>query len=74
MGHWSAPIRSSTSQPSPPLLDVAPHLTAIRAEIAEASARARRDPAEVTIVAVTKGHAVERARAALAAGLADLGE
>ena len=55
-------------------LDIAPGLAAIRAAIAEACARAGRDPAEVTVVAVTKGHPVERARAALAAGLADLGE
>ena len=50
------------------------HLAAICGEIAEACERAGRDPAEVTLVAVTKGHPVERARAALAAGLAELGE
>jgi hypothetical protein len=57
--------------PSPSL---SPHLAAVRSAIAEACAHVGRDPAEVTIVAVTKGHPVERARAALAAGLAALGE
>jgi PLP dependent protein len=49
-------------------------LAEVRFALAEACARSGRDPAEVTIVAVTKGHPIERARAALAAGLADLGE
>jgi pyridoxal phosphate enzyme (YggS family) len=42
--------------------------------IADACARAGRDPAEVTLVAVTKTVAAERVRAAVAAGLAVLGE
>jgi pyridoxal phosphate enzyme (YggS family) len=42
--------------------------------IADACARVGRDPAEVTLVAVTKTVAVERARAAVAAGLTILGE
>jgi pyridoxal phosphate enzyme (YggS family) len=58
----------------PPSHAITPRLTAVRAEIAETCARVGRDPALVTIVAVTKGHPIERARDALAAGLADLGE
>jgi pyridoxal phosphate enzyme (YggS family) len=42
--------------------------------IARAAESAGRDPAEVTLVAVTKGHPVEAVRAALGAGLLDLGE
>ncbi len=57
-----------------PSVDLVPALTSLRAEIAEACARAGRGADEVTIVAVTKGHPVARARDALAAGLADLGE
>lgn len=43
-------------------------------EIREAALRAGRDPQEVTLVAVTKGHPVEALRAALEAGIRDLGE
>jgi pyridoxal phosphate enzyme (YggS family) len=49
-------------------------VAAIRARIAAAAARAGRSAAEVTIVAVTKGHPLERAREAALAGLPDLGE
>ena len=58
----------------PPVLDVGPALAALRCELAEACASAGRPADAVTVVAVTKGHPVERARDALAAGLADLGE
>jgi hypothetical protein len=49
-------------------------LEAVRARIAAAARRAGRDPAAITIVAVTKGHPLATARAALAAGLPDIGE
>ena len=49
-------------------------VAAVRWRIAAAAARAGRSPDEVGIVAVTKGHPLERAREAAAAGLADLGE
>lgn len=49
-------------------------LPAVRDQIAEAATSVGRDPAEITVVAVTKGHPVEACRAALAAGLTDLGE
>jgi pyridoxal phosphate enzyme (YggS family) len=49
---------------------VAARLAAVRAQILAAG----RDPADVTIVAVTKGHGPDAARAALANGLLDLGE
>ena len=51
-------------------MNVAP----VRSRIAAAAARVGRSPDEVRIVAVTKGQALERAREAAAAGLADLGE
>ena len=44
------------------------------ARIREAALRAGRDPGEVRLIAVTKGHPVEAVQAALAAGLTDLGE
>lgn len=44
------------------------------ADIAEACARIGRDPAEVTLVAVSKTVTAERLRAAVAAGLTTLGE
>jgi PLP dependent protein len=46
----------------------------VRSRIAAAAARAGRAPDEVRIVAVTKGHPLERAREAASAGLLDLGE
>src|SRR4051812_22518155 len=50
------------------------HLEAVRARIAAAAARAGRDPADVTIVAVTKTHPVSAVQEAFDAGLPDVGE
>jgi hypothetical protein len=50
--------------------DVSERLAGFRERIAAASA----DPAEVTVVAVTKGFGSDAVRAALAAGLVDIGE
>jgi hypothetical protein len=49
-------------------------LTAVRGRIAAAAARAGRRADGVTIIAVTKGHPVERVREAAGAGLLDVGE
>ena len=49
-------------------------VAAVRARLAAAAARAGRSAADVRLVAVTKGHPLERAREAAAAGLTDLGE
>jgi hypothetical protein len=46
----------------------------VRARIAEACARTGRDPSEVTLVAVAKGRSAPEVRAAIAAGVADIGE
>jgi len=46
----------------------------ILARIARAAERARRDPSEIALLAVTKTHPVEVVRAAVAAGLARFGE
>ena len=53
---------------------IAANLAAVRERIAAACERARRDPAEVTIVGVTKTHPPEVVEEALAAGLTDIGE
>jgi hypothetical protein len=53
---------------------IATRLEAVRARIAAACERAGRDPAEVTIVGVTKTHPVEAVEEALTAGQVDLGE
>lgn len=50
------------------------HLEPIRERIAEAALRAGRDPAGISIVAVTKGHPVTAVGEAVAAGLLDIGE
>jgi pyridoxal phosphate enzyme (YggS family) len=49
-------------------------IRAVRDRIAEACAASGRDPAEVTLVAVTKGHPLGAVELAARAGLEDLGE
>ncbi|WP_137178986.1 YggS family pyridoxal phosphate-dependent enzyme [Roseomonas sp. AR75] len=56
------------------MTDIARNLAAIRARIAEACARANRDPAGVGLVAVSKTHPAEAVVAALAAGQTVFGE
>lgn len=46
----------------------------ITARVADACARAGRDPADVTIIAVSKTHPADAIRAAFAAGATDFGE
>ena len=55
-------------------MDVAERLARVRGEIAAAARAAGRDPATVTLVAVSKTMPVERVREALAAGQATFGE
>lgn len=57
-----------------PLPDVRERLERVRARVAEAAARAGRDPAEVTIVAIAKTFPPEMIRAVVDAGVADIGE
>lgn len=54
--------------------DIAANAAAVRDRIAAAAARSGRDAAAVTLIAVTKTFPVGVCEAALAAGLADLGE
>jgi pyridoxal phosphate enzyme (YggS family) len=54
--------------------DLAARIAAARLAVAEAAARAGRDPASVRIVAVTKAFPAAAVAAALAAGLTDIGE
>ncbi len=49
-------------------------LGAVRDRIARAAERSGRTPADITIVAVTKSHPIERVKEAVAAGLLDIGE
>ena len=53
---------------------IASRLAVVREHIAAACDRAGRDPAEVTIVGVTKTHPPSLVEEALAAGLTDIGE
>lgn len=53
---------------------LAARLDVVRGRIAAACGRAGRDPAEVTLIAVSKTHPLESVREALAAGATDLGE
>ncbi len=53
---------------------VAARVEEVRGRIARAALAAGRDPADVTLIGVTKTHPPEVARAAIAAGVADLGE
>jgi pyridoxal phosphate enzyme (YggS family) len=54
--------------------DIAANLARIRDRIAAAAQRAGRDPAAITLVAVTKTHPAEVVRRAAEAGLTDVGE
>lgn len=54
--------------------DLPSNIAAVRARIAHAAAEARRDPAGITLVVVTKTHPPERIAEAIAAGAHDLGE
>jgi pyridoxal phosphate enzyme (YggS family) len=53
---------------------IAARLAAVRARIARAADRARRDPASVTLVAVSKTFGADHVRAAADAGQVDFGE
>jgi PLP dependent protein len=53
---------------------IAERVAAVRQRIARAAARAGRQPAEITLVAVSKTHPPERVREAFAAGLRNFGE
>jgi pyridoxal phosphate enzyme (YggS family) len=53
---------------------IADNLTAVRSRIAEAAKRSGRDPASVTLVAVSKTFDAERVRAAWEAGQREFGE
>ena len=55
-------------------LDVSENYGAVRDRVADACRRARRDPTEVTLVAVSKGMAAAAVRAAADAGARDFGE
>lgn len=54
--------------------DITARLAVVRKRIGEAAGRAGRAPREVRILAVTKAHGKDLVRAALEAGLTDLGE
>ncbi|HEY0302542.1 MAG TPA: YggS family pyridoxal phosphate-dependent enzyme [Rhizomicrobium sp.] len=56
------------------MVDVAANVTAVRARIAAAATRVGRDPAGVRLLAVSKTKPAALVRAALAAGITDVGE
>jgi pyridoxal phosphate enzyme (YggS family) len=57
-----------------PLSSIAERVAAVRAEMLRACERARRDPASVALVGVTKGHPLEVVDEAIGAGLSEFGE
>ncbi|MPY71878.1 MAG: YggS family pyridoxal phosphate-dependent enzyme [Alphaproteobacteria bacterium] len=65
---------TETAASPPGLDDVAVRLDAVKARIAAAAREAGRDPAAVTLVAVSKTHPAAAVRAALAAGHRVFGE
>ena len=70
-----APARAMTDSPTPISTDeIADNLEKVKARIESAAGAAGRDGADVTLVAVTKGHDAAAARAALAAGHRVFGE
>ena len=66
-----------TAEPGPPhdrAAELAANLAAVRSRVAAACAGAGRDPAEVTLVAVTKTFGVDDVRRLVDLGVTDLGE
>lgn len=65
-----------TRQPATPTPDATPdaRLAQVHAEIARAAALARRDPADVTLIAVSKTHGAAAIAPLIAAGQRDFGE
>ncbi len=59
---------------SDPSRQISDRLLAVRQRMAEAAVRSGRDPANITLVAVSKTHSAERVRAAAAAGQLLFGE
>lgn len=55
-------------------MTIAAQIQTLHAEIAQACAKARRKPSELTIVAVSKTHPVSKIKEAVAAGIRDIGE
>src|SRR3989304_1941011 len=62
------------SEPATPTADVASRLASVRARIAAAARAAKRDPAAIQLVAVTKTFGPEAIEPALAAGHRLFGE
>jgi pyridoxal phosphate enzyme (YggS family) len=56
------------------MIDIASRVARVREQIAAAAVRAQRDPAEVSILAISKRHPVTVIPAAYAAGIGDVGE
>jgi len=56
------------------MTDIAANLTTVRQQMADACLAAGRQPQDVTLIAVSKGHGAEAIRAAYAAGQRDFGE
>jgi pyridoxal phosphate enzyme (YggS family) len=54
--------------------DIASRIAAVRSRIEAACARSGRHPASVTLIAVTKGLGADAVRAAISAGITDIGE
>jgi PLP dependent protein len=59
---------------TPTLASVAANVSAIRARIAAAATRAGRDPASITLIAVSKTFPTASVRAVIEAGVLDIGE
>lgn len=60
--------------PANPSIDIASRIEAVRERIALACQRAGRAPSDVTLITVSKTHSAATVRAALEAGVRDLGE
>jgi len=66
--HTMSPVYAATAK------EIAVNLTNVQQRMAAAAQRVGRDPATVTLVAVSKTHPIEAIQAALAAGQQDFGE
>jgi pyridoxal phosphate enzyme (YggS family) len=67
-------VSEQRAAPAADLAGIGDRVATVRRRIAAAAQRAGRDPGEVTLVAAAKLQPLEAIRAALAAGVADIGE
>lgn len=74
MGHWGLPRNLAGAERGKRMEDIARNIDRVREGIARAAARSGRDPAGITLIAVTKNVPAEQINVAIKAGVKNIGE